>query len=56
VTLRELTDGRCRISLRTSAGWVDANKVCALLGGGGHAAAAGATGTRRGGGRQACRS
>lgn len=43
VTLRELTDGRCRISLRTSAGWVDANKVCALLGGGGHAAAAGAT-------------
>ena len=43
VTLREMTDGRCRISLRTTAKWVDANKVCALLGGGGHAAAAGAT-------------
>ena len=42
VTLRELKDGRVKISLRTGPR-VNATDVCALLGGGGHAAAAGAT-------------
>ncbi|MFQ9052549.1 MAG: DHH family phosphoesterase [Oscillospiraceae bacterium] len=42
VTLRELKDGRVKISLRTGPR-VNATEVCALLGGGGHAAAAGAT-------------
>ena len=40
-TLREL-EGKCKLSLRTSGGYVDASRVCALFGGGGHAAAAGA--------------
>ena len=38
VTLRELKDGRVKISLRTGPR-VNATEVCALLGGGGHAAA-----------------
>ena len=42
VTLRELKDGRVKISLRTGPRG-NATEVCALLGGGGHAAAAGAT-------------
>lgn len=42
VTLRELKDGRVKISLRTGPR-VNATEVCALLVGGGHAAAAGAT-------------
>ena len=42
VTLRELADGKVKISLRTGPR-VNATEVCALLGGGGHAAAAGAT-------------
>ena len=40
VTIRETKDGRCKMSVRTSAG-LSATKVCALLGGGGHAAASG---------------
>jgi len=43
VTVRELQPGRCKISLRTEPGDLNASAVCALLGGGGHAAAAGAT-------------
>ena len=42
-TLRELSPGRCKLSLRTDPAVLNANPVCALLGGGGHAAAAGAT-------------
>ena len=42
VTLRELKDGRVKISLRTGPR-VNATEGCALVGGGGHAAAAGAT-------------
>ncbi len=42
VTLRELAEGDCKISVRTSGG-LNATRVCALLGGGGHAAAAGCT-------------
>lgn len=42
VTIRELTDGTCKLSVRTGPG-LNATKVCALLGGGGHAAAAGCT-------------
>ena len=42
VTIRELEEGGCKLSVRTSAG-LDASRVCALLGGGGHAAAAGCT-------------
>lgn len=40
VTIRELTPGHCKLSVRTSGG-LNASKVCALLGGGGHAAASG---------------
>lgn len=43
ITVRQLTPGRCKISLRTEPGDLNASKVCALLGGGGHAAAAGAS-------------
>jgi len=43
VTVRELQPGRCKISLRTEPGDLNASHVCAILGGGGHAAAAGAT-------------
>ncbi len=42
VTIRELEDGDCKLSVRTSGG-LNATRVCALLGGGGHAAAAGCT-------------
>ena len=42
VTIRELADGGCKLSVRTSGG-LNATKVCAVLGGGGHAAAAGCT-------------
>ena len=40
VTIRELEEGACKLSVRTSGG-LNATRVCALLGGGGHAAAAG---------------
>lgn len=43
VTIRQLTDTTCKISLRTDPADLNASKVCALLGGGGHAAASGAT-------------
>ena len=43
VTIRQLTPERCKISLRTDPGDLNASNICALLGGGGHAAAAGAT-------------
>ena len=43
ITVRQLTDQRCKISLRTEPGDLNASKVCGLLGGGGHAAAAGAS-------------
>lgn len=43
ITVRQLTPQRCKISLRTEPGDLNASKVCALLGGGGHAAAAGAS-------------
>ena len=42
VTIRELEDGSCKLSVRTATG-LNASAVCALLGGGGHAAAAGCT-------------
>ena len=42
LTIRELADGGCKLSVRTSGG-LNATKVCAILGGGGHAAAAGCT-------------
>ena len=42
VTIRELAEGGCKLSVRTSGG-LNASRVCALLGGGGHAAAAGCT-------------
>ena len=41
-TLRELTDGRIKVSLRALPGY-DAAKVCRRFGGGGHKGAAGAT-------------
>lgn len=41
VTIREKRNGECKISVRTNARYLDANKVCARLGGGGHAAASG---------------
>ncbi len=43
VTLRELSPGECKLSLRTQPKLLNASKVCALLGGGGHAAASGCT-------------
>ncbi|MGI5970135.1 MAG: DHH family phosphoesterase [Oscillospiraceae bacterium] len=42
VTIRELEDGTCKISLRTGPD-LNASDVCAQLGGGGHKAAAGCT-------------
>ena len=42
VTIRELAEGGCKLSVRTSGG-LNATKVGARLGGGGHAAAAGCT-------------
>lgn len=41
-TLRELPDGRIKLSVRAVPGW-DAAKVCLKFGGGGHKGAAGAT-------------
>ena len=43
VTVRQMTPSRCKISLRTDPGDLNASRVCGLLGGGGHAAAAGAS-------------
>ena len=42
VTIRELEEGGCKLSVRTGPG-LNASAVCARLGGGGHAAAAGCT-------------
>ena len=41
VTVKEKETGECKMSLRTDERYLNASKVCALLGGGGHAAAAG---------------
>ena len=41
-TLRELADGRVKLSLRALPGY-DAGAICAKFGGGGHKSAAGAT-------------
>ena len=38
--IRELPDGRCKISMRSGAS-VDSNAICARFGGGGHSSAAG---------------
>lgn len=43
ITVRQLTPQRCKISLRTEPGDLNASRVCGLLGGGGHAAASGAS-------------
>lgn len=40
-TIRELEGGECKVSLRSSGGYLDASAACALLGGGGHREAAG---------------
>jgi len=42
VTIRQLKNGTCKLSVRTAAD-LNASAVCALLGGGGHTAAAGCT-------------
>ncbi len=42
VTIRQLKNGECKLSVRTAAD-LNASAVCALLGGGGHAAASGCT-------------
>ena len=42
VTIREITPGSCKLSVRTHSE-LNASRVCALLGGGGHAQAAGCT-------------
>lgn len=42
ITVKEQTDGSCKISVRTSPE-VNANAICAAFGGGGHAMAAGCT-------------
>jgi phosphoesterase RecJ-like protein len=42
ITIQELKDGTCKISVRSSPE-LNASEVCALLGGGGHPAAAGCT-------------
>lgn len=43
ITIRQLTLGQCKLSVRTEPGELNASRICGLLGGGGHAAAAGAT-------------
>ena len=43
MTVRELDNGTCKVSLRTNAKLLNATNVCAKLGGGGHAAASGCT-------------
>ena len=55
-TLRELTPGEWKVSLRSVDTYADSNRICARLGGGGHAAAAGATvlGTEESVRRQVC--
>ena len=50
VTIRELAEGGCKLSVRTSGG-LNATKVCALLGGGRPPARPGGPGARPGGGR-----
>lgn len=42
-TLRELTPGEWKVSLRSVESYADSNRICNQLGGGGHPAAAGAT-------------
>ena len=42
VTIRELPDGGCKISLRSAPG-ISSGRVCAVFGGGGHELAAGCT-------------
>ena len=42
VTIRELTDGRSKISVRTTPE-VDSCAICAVYGGGGHKMASGCT-------------
>lgn len=42
-TLRELSDGECKISLRSDPDYLDSAATCALLGGGGHKAASACT-------------
>lgn len=42
-TLRELSPGKWKLSLRTDPRFLNASSTCTQLGGGGHAAAAGAT-------------
>ncbi len=43
ITIRELHEKECKISLRTNPEYLDAAATCARLGGGGHAAASGCT-------------
>lgn len=43
VTIRQLKESECKISLRTDGKTLNASRVCAVYGGGGHAAAAGCT-------------
>jgi len=42
ITVKEQTDGKCKVSVRTSPG-VDANMICQKFGGGGHVMAGGCT-------------
>lgn len=42
ITIKEQTDGTCKVSVRTSPG-VDANRICQKFGGGGHVMAGGCT-------------
>lgn len=42
-TIREKKPGRCKVSIRCDADYINGSDVCARMGGGGHAAAAGAT-------------
>lgn len=42
-TIREMEVGKCKISLRTTPAYANANHICGLMGGGGHPAASGAT-------------
>ncbi len=43
VTIRELKEGECKISVRTDPTKLSATRVCAKLGGGGHVSASGCT-------------
>jgi len=42
ITVKEQSDGKCKVSVRTSPG-VDANRICQNFGGGGHIMAGGCT-------------